>query len=491
MKRRPARSIRRRRQKSVTATPIMVFLLVASFGILFAGCSSSVSITGPTKDELTDVSFTENDIQKFRELASTSSSMSSAEATGVPLITPPTVILSAASGTTLPSDEAVSADIDLSMASTYKVLRQNPATAGENLYVVNNTIVNVREAPSSSSKLLRTLDQGNTLKVLNWENGEWAKVEIPGGTTGFVTIRYIAKPVTKEDLPAKQKFFENKYYVSFQFVNLRKEPTQSSEKIGEIPGKTILTVLAQQGGFAKVEFNGQTGFVSLDYLTKFAPAFIVQQGAYTIPVLRYTMVDDASLQLLVSHLTVLKAKGVRMLSFKQLRQMMLDQDKKGTLIEGKNVLIAISGLTAENVRKVSDALTSNGFNATLFLTTKDVGISGITQKTLLTLIANGLDVQSGGHTGDDLRALTNAQVKLEAIQSRKILEDLTGKPVFAMLYPQGGGNERVETILSDAAYLFGVGTSSAKSFTRADLLRLPSVSIGSATTADEVMKLFP
>lgn len=484
-RRRPV--VRRRKHSRISATPIVFFLLIASFGILFAGCSASpVAIHGPSSDQMTDTSFTSNDIAKFRELATSSATTTDTAVSSAG----DTVVLSANSGTALPTDAVAAADIDLSQAPVYQSLRQAPSTAKQNEYIVNNSIVNVRSAPSSASALLRTLSQGTTVTVLAWENGEWAKIQIPGGGEGFVTIRYLAKPVTEADLAAKKKFFENQYYVSYQFVNVRSVPEQSGNKLGQIPSKTILTADAVQGGWAKIDFQGKPGYVSLDYLTKFAPTFIVVQGSYNIPVLRYTVTDDASLQLLVSHLTALKGKGIRLLNFRQFRQMLLDQQKNGGIIGGKSALIAVTGLTADNVRKVSDALTSNSFTATLFLNTKEIGISGITQKTLLTIIANGLDVQSAGHTGDDLRALTNAQVKLELIQSRKLLEDATGKPVFAVFYPQGGGNERVESIASDAAYLFGIDPVDAKTFTRADLLHMPSHTVTSAETADDILRLF-
>lgn len=378
------------------------------------------------------------------------------------------------------------------MAPVYSALRQVPKQGSESQYVVDNSILNLRDKPSAQGKLLRVMSEGDPLRVIKWENGEWAQVEIPGGAKGYVTTKYLAKVVSKDALEKEKKAFDNMYYVSFAFVNVRKDPNQASEKIGEIPGKQIVKPLKIDGAWAQVDLGGgKTGWVSMDYLTKFTPRFIVRQVSYAIPVLRYAIADDQALQILVGHMNSLKQRGVQIATFSDLREKLLSQDKKGTTIEGKIIILAVTNVTAQNARKISDALTSNGLRATLFVQTKDVGISGITQKTLLTLIANGLDVQSQGHTGDDLRALTNAQVKLELQQSRKILEDAMSRPVFAIDYPQGGVNDRIEQLAAESAYLFGVSSSSSKTFTRADLLDLPSVTVTGVMTADDLFKLFP
>ena len=483
-----SRPVRRRRTSAgqFRVRPFVAFLLVASFGILFAGCSS---VSGPTKEDLMDTTFTASDAARFKELAAMSASSTGSLAvsstdSSEPILLSNTGSSSDLSGLPVP-------EIDLSMVAEYNALRTAPAKAGGNSYVVTNTILNVREGPTAQAKLVRVLNQGDPITVTGWENGEWAKVEIPGGAKGYVTLRYIAKDVSKEDLEKEKRAFDNMYYVSFAFVNVRKEPNQGSEKLGEIPGKQIVKPTKIENGWALLEFQGKPGYVSLEYLTAFSPKFTVRQNSYEMAVLRYNITDDASLQTLVGHMTSLKQRGVKILTFSDLRTQLIAQSKNGATIDGKIVVLGITGLTAANVRKVSDALTSNGMRATLFLETKNVGLSGITQKTLMTLLANGLDIQSAGHTGDDLRALTNAQVKLELQQSRKILEDLTGKPVYAVFYPQGGANERVAELAGLSGYLFGVGSIQQKSFTRSELLRLPSVTVTGAMTAEDLLKLLP
>ena len=116
-------------------------------------------------------------------------------------------------------------------------------------------------------------------------------------------------------------------------------------------------------------------------------------------------------------------------------------------------------------------------------------MTGITEKQLLTLRANGQDVQSAGHTGDDFRMLTNAQATLELQQSRKLLEERGAGPVLAVAYPQGGVNDRIAMLANEAGYLLGLSEGSSRTFDRNDLLRLPGIVVFPMMTTEDVLKL--
>jgi peptidoglycan/xylan/chitin deacetylase (PgdA/CDA1 family) len=116
-------------------------------------------------------------------------------------------------------------------------------------------------------------------------------------------------------------------------------------------------------------------------------------------------------------------------------------------------------------------------------------MTGITEKTIVTLLADGFDLQSAGHTGDDLRSLTNAQVTLELQESRKILEDLTHKSVYVVAYPQAGVNDRVMQKAAEAGYLFGLGSAPDRTFSRDQFLRLPSYTVTTSMTAEDIEKV--
>ena len=190
-----------------------------------------------------------------------------------------------------------------------------------------------------------------------------------------------------------------------------------------------------------------------------------------------------------AHVAALRTEGIKMMTMRDFYDLLLVQEKRDVRLEPKTVILAITGVTPENVKSVSDMLSQGTIRATMFLETRHIGLSGITEKTLLTLVANGLDLESAGHTGDDLRSLTNAQVDLELKQSRKILEDATKKTVFAIAYPQGGVNDRVMEKGAEAGYLLGLGSSPERTFTRSQFLRLPSYIISPGMQSEDILKI--
>lgn len=465
-------------RRSNGAKPFVGFLLVACFGILFAGCGS--------QSDRPDFVFTQDDVAKFRELADDAQTA----LTGSGMLTgsgavPFLEALPSGSGSLKGNpDEVV---LDLSQLPTYKAMRTGQSGTS-NYFQVTNAFVNVRADTSSTASNIGRLERGAPVEVIEFPRADWAKVRMTDGKEGFIAARYLAKLTTNDKLGDEQKKYEGLYYVNFGFVNMRAEANQGSAKIGEIPGQMIVKPSSVANGWAKVTYGGKDGYVSLSYLKPFTPQFVVRQDSYTLPILNYDVNGNTeALKQLSDHVTRLRNEGYSIITLKQFYDVLLRQQQSNTVFDGKNVVIGITGVNSDNVKAVSDTLNANRINATLFLQTKDVGLTGITEKQIVTLQANGFDIQSATHSGDDLRALTNAQVQLEMKQSRKILEDLTHRTVFAIAYPDGGTNDRVMELASEAGYLLGVSGNSGTTFRREQFLQLPSVQIFPSTSADEVM----
>jgi peptidoglycan/xylan/chitin deacetylase (PgdA/CDA1 family) len=185
-------------------------------------------------------------------------------------------------------------------------------------------------------------------------------------------------------------------------------------------------------------------------------------------------------------MAALKASGKKIVTLKSLYDLIIAQESRDARVGPDWVVVTIAGVNAQNVKAVSDTLDTANVDVTLFIGTKDVGITGITEKTILNLLANGNDLQSEAHAGDDLRSLTDSQVMLELGQSKKILEDLTKREVYAVSYPMGGVNDRVMKKAGELGYLLGISQSPDKKFTRGQFLRLPSLFVSSTATPDEV-----
>ncbi|MDD4287940.1 MAG: SH3 domain-containing protein [Candidatus Peribacteraceae bacterium] len=467
----------RRSMAAVTTRSFIAFLLIASFGILFAGCGSASQV-----DE-EEFSFTAEDLARFRELAQQADMVGSGTTVAE---TSSGVVMELAAEQKLPTEPPV---LDLSLVKTYDAVRTGPGLTSKDTYQVTNEFLNVRSAPNVTSSQVARLLRGETVTVLEFMDAAWAKVRLADNREGYISQRYIAKIVSEEQLKKEKEAFAGQYYVNFGFVNVRKGADSDSEKLGELPGQAFVKPVSHDENWARISFQGKEGYVAMQYLSPFLPNFLVRQNTFTLPILHYRLSQQGSLDALVRHLPKLKAEGVSFITMDEFADLLLKQQEKDIRLPPKAVVIAVSDITAENVREASDALTAASVKATLFIPSKELGLSGITEKTLLTLLANGFDLESGGHTGDDLRSLTNAQVELELTQSRKLLEEYTHGKVRIVGYPEGGVNERVAQYAAQAGYLLGVGVAPDRSFQREQLLRLPSFLVSPTATDQEVLTM--
>lgn len=451
-----------------TSASVRPLFALLSASILLSGCLPSVR--GPSSDDgLEDVTFTAEDIATVR---AASRSESGAVQTG----TKATLQL---------KEEKAVAKLpvaDPALVAQYDAVRKAGGETEAGVWEVTNGFVNVRAEPRSTSALVERVNRGAAVQLLEFTNGEWAKVRLASKKEGFVAHRYLARRTTQAKLEQERQAFANTYYVNYGYVNVRAEPKQASQKLGQIPGQAIVKLQAIEGEWAKVTFEGKTGYVAMAYLRKFEPQFLVRTDTFRVPILRFSGADAAAIQRLRTGVRQVQLAGKRILALRDVADALLaDRDPP------MGVVVIVEDVRPDTVKLVSQALVANGARATLVLRPSDLGISGITQKTLITLKANGFDLQSAAQTGRDLRSLTTAEVQQELAGSRTLLEQSLGLPVLSVVYPQGKTNERVAEVARKAGYLLGVGDTPQSTFARKDLLQLPSYQV-KADMDDEALR---
>ncbi|PIP64919.1 hypothetical protein COU77_00150 [Candidatus Peregrinibacteria bacterium CG10_big_fil_rev_8_21_14_0_10_49_16] len=456
-----------------------VILLTCCISVFLVGCG------GPEGNEDDEFAFTAEDIARFRELAKqvdNTLAPDSLEVTGkreqgVPYLEP------------LGPEPEEEAAVDLSLLDAYGKLRSGTDNGAEDTYKVTNTFLNVRAAPKVTAEAIGRLNQGDELRVLEFTDAAWARVLIPDlDREGYVAQRYIARITSDVNLSKEKEKYKGLYFVDFAFVNVRKGPDVSSEKVGELPSQALIRPLSMDDTWARVPFEGQEGYIAVQYLSPFVPNFLVRQDQYTLPILRYDFSDAGVLEQFSKHVQRLQNEGARFMTMQKFHELLLQQEKQDVRLPPKSVILAVTGITAATVDAVSDLLLVRKVPATLFLRSQDIGSNGITEKTIQTLIANGFDVQSGGHSGEDFRSLTNAQLSIEIAQSRRVLGEFTKSHVVAIAYPQGGVNGRVAEQAEEAGYLFGLGVAPDSTFTREQFLRLPSIVVLDNMDAEELVQ---
>ncbi|MBD8068093.1 SH3 domain-containing protein [Bacillus sp. PS06] len=122
--------------------------------------------------------------------------------------------------------------------------------------------LNVRKEPSIHAQILTKLKKGATVTMHSESNG-WAEITA-NGVKGFVSVDYLSNPTTTNLINSVSTKTINVNAGSN--LNLRKSPTISSEVLAKLTKGTVVTVLSETNGWAKIKVNGKEGYVSSQYL---------------------------------------------------------------------------------------------------------------------------------------------------------------------------------------------------------------------------------
>jgi uncharacterized protein YgiM (DUF1202 family) len=125
--------------------------------------------------------------------------------------------------------------------------------------------VALRSSPSTSGKLLTRMDEGTIVKVLETNvNSEWYHVQTTN-RTGYVNRLYV-------NIDASLESYQLNYTGTIvnceTDVNVRAKASAGAKKIGVAQKGATYTVSQAYcaGAWHEIEFDGQTGYVSADYM---------------------------------------------------------------------------------------------------------------------------------------------------------------------------------------------------------------------------------
>ncbi|SCM98693.1 Uncharacterized protein BWINRASL_05056 [Bacillus mycoides] len=128
--------------------------------------------------------------------------------------------------------------------------------------VVTTDVLNVRENPTTESKVVGKLQNGHKLDVLNTENG-WSKINLDG-----------------KDAFVSTEFTKSSYYVTANVLNVRAEANTNSEILGTLKKDDMIETTNQvQNEWLQFEYNGKTAYVHVPFLTGTAPVIEKQETA--------------------------------------------------------------------------------------------------------------------------------------------------------------------------------------------------------------------
>ncbi len=122
--------------------------------------------------------------------------------------------------------------------------------------------------PLINSLAIDTLSEEKEVEVVSNTNG-WSYVKI-GTESGWVRTENIQNKEVTENTsnPKNNSSSQKTVYISGSSVNFRKTPSTSGEVITSLPRNTKVTLITKGEGWSEVKYNGDTGYVSTEYISE-------------------------------------------------------------------------------------------------------------------------------------------------------------------------------------------------------------------------------
>ncbi|MFJ7840547.1 N-acetylmuramoyl-L-alanine amidase [Lysinibacillus sphaericus] len=123
---------------------------------------------------------------------------------------------------------------------------------------VTGTILHLREGPGLSYPIITTLEEGDSLTSIGRE-GDWIQVKT-GDYEGWVAS-WLTASINE------QQTIDKTVISQVDRLNIRTEPDIASPVLGQLSSGNQATLITENGGWAKINWNGLIGWVASDYVT--------------------------------------------------------------------------------------------------------------------------------------------------------------------------------------------------------------------------------
>ncbi|MCX8032927.1 MAG: polysaccharide deacetylase family protein [Thermoleophilia bacterium] len=128
-------------------------------------------------------------------------------------------------------------------------------------------------------------------------------------------------------------------------------------------------------------------------------------------------------------------------------------------LPSKAVVLTFDDGGLDNYEVAFSLLQRYGFTATFFVITSRVGKEGqMTWEQLREMAQAGMAVQSHTVSHPDLTKISSSKLARELADSRAVIEQEVGAPVYALAYPAGAYNSQVILAAKEAGYSLAVST---------------------------------
>ena len=127
------------------------------------------------------------------------------------------------------------------------------------IYATATTTVNVRSSDSETADKLGKVSNGTRVEVLEQRPNGWTKI-VYEGSEGYIKSEFleVAESAAGVEVIGTVTTTAN--------VNVRASASQSSEKLGVAVGGSALDLIAIEGDWCKVVYEGQIGYVKAEFV---------------------------------------------------------------------------------------------------------------------------------------------------------------------------------------------------------------------------------
>lgn len=133
---------------------------------------------------------------------------------------------------------------------------------------VTANILRVRTQPNTSSAIMGRVYEGKALQVIGEENG-WLKIN-HNGEVGYVSSQFVIDGSSNgsDNNNGKVQVASGNYKVNVSTLRVRTGPSTSHAILGSIHKGQVVQVTGEIQDWVKINYSGQTAYISKDYISK-------------------------------------------------------------------------------------------------------------------------------------------------------------------------------------------------------------------------------
>ncbi|MEH6851822.1 SH3 domain-containing protein, partial [Bacillus pseudomycoides] len=141
------------------------------------------------------------------------------------------------------------------LATVASLTSTNAFAQEETTATVNATNLNIRQQPTTQSKIVGKVKQGTTVKVLEIQK-DWAKISYDG-KEGYVSLQFLKIAGATPTIESKQQPSINSGQhetgvVTATRLNVRNNPGVGSTLLGSVQKGETVTIIGKANGWAKI-----------------------------------------------------------------------------------------------------------------------------------------------------------------------------------------------------------------------------------------------